>query len=58
MKLAPTPNPTLAPRTAQWEGGRHTYVAKRDGLAGGAMIQPKGMTAWCYRAVGNARNAL
>jgi hypothetical protein len=58
MELARRPNPTLAPRTAQWGGGRHTYVAKRGGRAGGAMIEPKGMTAWCRRAVGNARDAL
>jgi hypothetical protein len=58
MKLAYTPSPTLAPRTAQWGGRRHTYVAKRVGRAGGAMIQPKGMTIWCRRAVGNARDAL
>ena len=58
MELARTPNPTLAPRTAQWGSGRHTYVAKRVGRAGGAVIQPKGMTAWCRRAVGNARDTL
>jgi hypothetical protein len=28
MKLARTPNPTLAPTTAQWGGGRHTYCSE------------------------------
>jgi len=57
MELARTPNPTL-PKDNPVGGGRHTYVAKRGGRAGGAHIQPKGMTAWCRRAVGNARDAL
>jgi hypothetical protein len=35
-----------------------SYVAKRGGGACGAMIQPKGMTTCCRRAVSNARNAL
>jgi hypothetical protein len=58
MELACTPKPTLAPTTAQWGGGRDTYVAKRGGRAGGAMIQPKGMTDSCGCAASNARDAL
>jgi hypothetical protein len=58
MELARTPNPTLGPRTARWGGGRHTYGAKRVRRAGGAMIQPKGMTARSRYAVSNARDAL
>jgi hypothetical protein len=58
MELAPYTQPDSGPKDSPWGSGRHTYVAKRVGRAGGAMIQPKGMTAGCRRAVINPRKGL
>jgi hypothetical protein len=56
MKLARTPNPDSGPKDSPVGSGRHIFVAKRVGRAGGAMIQPKGMTAGSRYAVSNARD--
>jgi hypothetical protein len=56
MELARTPNPPLGQPSR--EAGGTPYVAKWVGRAGGAMIQPKGMTACCSCAVSNGRSTL